>query len=167
MGGVPGMANSGYGCPCHEYPDEDFDRVVAVNLGGAFRCAKYALPHLMLSAGSIVNIASTFGMTGAANTTAYGSSKGGVIQLTRVLAKEYGKHSVRCNAICPGYIDNDMARRGRHLTREAAEKVVAAREAAAALQPAGRQGGTDEVARSVVFLASAQSSSFVTGAILP
>ena len=160
--GIPGS-----GKLLHETDDAVFDRVVAVNLGGVFRCAKYALPHMMASGGgAIVNVSSAFGMVAAPRSAAYGAAKGGIIQLTRAMATEYGEHAIRVNALCPGYVDNDMARRRTRMSPEAAAEVARKRESAAARQPLGRQASVEEIAHAAIFLASAQSS-FLTGAIVP
>jgi NAD(P)-dependent dehydrogenase (short-subunit alcohol dehydrogenase family) len=149
------------------YPDDEWDQVVAVNLGGVFRCAKYAIPHLEASGrGAIVNIASSFGMVGAPESPAYCAAKGGVINLTRQLAIDLGPRGIRVNAVCPGYVDNDMARRGEQFAPDQAAARWAAREATAALQPLGRQASTDEIAAVVAFLAG-DDASFMTGAIVP
>jgi NAD(P)-dependent dehydrogenase (short-subunit alcohol dehydrogenase family) len=160
--GIPGPSAS-----ADLYPDDEWDRVIAVNLGGVFRCSKYAIPHLESSGrGVIVNIASTFGMVGAPESPAYCAAKGGVINLTRQLAVDLGPRGVRVNAVCPGFVDNDMARRGDQLPADQAAARWAVREATAALQPLGRQSSTDEVAAVVTFLAS-DDASFMTGAIVP
>jgi NAD(P)-dependent dehydrogenase (short-subunit alcohol dehydrogenase family) len=149
------------------YPDDEWDRVIAVNLGGVFRCAKYAIPHLEFSGrGVIVNIASSFGLVGAPESPAYCAAKGGVINLTRQLAVDLGPRGIRVNAVCPGYVDNDMARRGEQLPADQAAARWAAREATASLQPLGRQASADEIAAVVTFLAG-DAASFMTGAIVP
>lgn len=159
--GIPGRND-----PAHELPIEDWDRVLAVNLRGPFLCAKHALPHLIASGrGSIVNISSTFAMIGAKGSPAYAASKGGVISLTKQLAVEYGEAGVRVNAICPGYIATDMADRRTRMLPDAATANLAAREAAAALQPLGRQADPAEVANVAVFLAS-DAASFMTGSVI-
>jgi NAD(P)-dependent dehydrogenase (short-subunit alcohol dehydrogenase family) len=171
FGGLDILVNNagipGEGSPAHEVDLDLWDRMIAVNLRGQFVCAKYALPHLMASGrGAMVNIASTFGVVGAPGTPGYAASKGGVIALTKQLAVDYGPRGVRVNAICPGYIDNDMNDRRTRMTPEDAAANLAAREAAAALQPLGRQGQTDEIGRVATFLAS-DDASFMTGAIVP
>jgi NAD(P)-dependent dehydrogenase (short-subunit alcohol dehydrogenase family) len=113
-----------------------------------------------------VNIASTFGMVGAPLTPAYAAAKGGVIGLTRQLAVDLGPRGIRVNAVAPGYVDNDMADRRSRMTPAAAAANLAARQAAAALQPLGRQGDVAEIAAAVAFLAS-DDASFITGAIVP
>ena len=160
--GIPGTNH-----PAHELPLEVWERVIAVNLRGPFLCAKHTLPHLIASGrGAIVNIASTFGMIGAHGSPVYAASKGGVIALTWQLAVDYGSYGVRVNAISPGYTDTDMDDRRTRMTPEAAATNLAAREAAAALQPLGRQADPAEVARVAVFLAS-DAASFMTGAVVP
>jgi NAD(P)-dependent dehydrogenase (short-subunit alcohol dehydrogenase family) len=160
--GIPGPNG-----PVDALEPSDWDRVMAVNLRGPFLCAKYAVPHLEGSGrGAIVNIASTFGMVGAHGSPAYGASKGGVIALTRQLAVDLGPRGIRVNAIAPGYVDNDMDDRRSRMTPEAAAANLAARRAAAALQPLGRQGDTAEIAAAVAFLAS-DDAAFMTGAIVP
>jgi len=160
--GIPGTQ-----APAETTPEDDWDRVLAVNLRGVFLGAKYAIPHLRASGrGAIVNIASIFGLIGAHEHPAYSAAKGGVIALTRQLAVDYGPQGIRVNCICPGFIDNDMAARRTRMAPADAARNLAEREATAALQPLGRQATTDEVAAVAVFLASDESS-FMTGAILP
>jgi NAD(P)-dependent dehydrogenase (short-subunit alcohol dehydrogenase family) len=149
----------------HELDPEAFDRVVAVNLGGTFRCSRAALPQLMGRGGRIVNIASTYGVIAAPLAAAYCASKAGIINLTRQMAIDYGPDGVRVNAICPGYIDTGLGRRGPTLTPEEFEAATTIRETAAARQPLGRQGSPEEVAEVVTFLSS-QRASFMTGAVV-
>ena len=160
--GIPGGA-----APVDEFPHAAWDAVIAVDLSGVFRVTRAAVPHLEQSGrGAIVNIASTFGMFGAPNNAAYAAAKAGVINLTKQNAVDLGGRGVRVNAVCPGYIDNDMARRGDRMSPEAAAARWATRNRLAALQPLGRQGQTSEVANVVRFLVS-DMASFMTGAIVP
>jgi len=160
--GIPSTGNM-----AHETNEDDWDRVIAVNLRGVFLCAKYAIPHLEQSGrGAIVNIASTFGMVGAPQSPAYAASKGGVIALTRQLAVDYGPRGIRVNAVSPGYIDNDMDARRSKMTPEDWEVHYAARERAAGLQPLGRQAQTSEIGAAVAFLVS-DDASFMTGVTVP
>jgi NAD(P)-dependent dehydrogenase (short-subunit alcohol dehydrogenase family) len=170
FGRIDGLVNNagipGTNDPAQELPVEQWDRVLAVNLRGPFLCAKHALPHLIASGnGAIVNISSTFAMIGAKGSSAYAASKGGVISLTKQLAVEYGEAGVRVNAICPGYIATDMADRRTRMSPEDAAANLAAREAAAALQPLGRQADPAEVASVAVFLLSG-GASFMTGSVI-
>jgi NAD(P)-dependent dehydrogenase (short-subunit alcohol dehydrogenase family) len=159
--GIPGTL-----VPVDQLREEDWDRLLTINLGGVFRCCKYAIPALEAAGGAIVNIASTFGMIGAPNTPAYAAAKGGVIALTRQLAIDLGPRGIRVNAVSPGYVDNDMDQRRTRMAPEAAAANLAAREAAAALQPLGRQADVREIAAAVAFVAS-EDASFMTGAVVP
>lgn len=157
---------AGESVPAHELDIEDWDRVIGVNLRGPFLCAKYALPHLMATgAGVIVNVASTYGIIGAPLAPAYCASKGGVVNLTRQLAVDYGGRGVWVNAVCPGYVDTDMGGGRARLPAAEREAAQARREANAARQPLGRQAHADEIASVVLFLAS-DASSFMTGSIV-
>jgi NAD(P)-dependent dehydrogenase (short-subunit alcohol dehydrogenase family) len=150
----------------HEIDPADFDRVLQVNLLGTFLCSKYALPHFLAQRdGRIVNTASTYGLIAAPKAAAYCASKAGIINLTRQMAVDYGPDGIRVNAICPGYIDTHLGRRGPQLTKEAFAAATAIREKAAGMQPLGRQGQPSEVADVALFLAS-DASSFMTGAIV-
>jgi NAD(P)-dependent dehydrogenase (short-subunit alcohol dehydrogenase family) len=171
FGGVDVLVNNagvgGTRLPLHEIEPDDFDRVIDVNLRGTFLCSKYAIPHLLAGqAGRIVNIASTYGVIGAPLSAAYCASKAAIINLTRQMAIDYGPEGLRVNALCPGYIDTGLGRRGPTLTPAQFAAATAVRETAAGLQPLGRQGSPAEVAGVAVFLASEQAS-FITGAILP
>ena len=143
--------------PTAECTLENWDRVIAVNLKGVFLGMKYGIAAMLRSGGgSIINNASVAGLVGFASIPAYSASKGGVIQLTKTAALEYAKQGVRVNAICPGVIWTPMVERfigGREETRGALE----------ALEPVGRFGQPEEVARLALFLAC-DDSSFCTGA---
>jgi glucose 1-dehydrogenase len=144
--------------PAHMLSEEDWDVTIDVSLRGAFLCAKYALPALLASQGSIVNISSVNSMIHAPGLPAYSAAKGGIDALTRQMALEYGPCGVRVNAVNPGLI--------------ATEKVQAAMEAnpedaalARACYPLDRIGQPAEVAAAVAFLAS-EEASFITGVTL-
>ena len=154
---------SGGSSLAHELELETWDRVMAVNLRGPFLCTKHAIPHL-IGGGTIINIASTYGLIGAPLAPAYCASKAGVVNLTRQLAVDYGPQ-IRVNAICPGYVDTDMGGFRASLAPEQSAAANARREANAALQPIGRQAQALEIARVAVFLASDESS-FMTGSIV-
>ncbi len=157
---------SGGSGPAHETEVAAWLRTIAVNLTGTFLCVRAAMPHLIASGrGRVVNVASTYGLIGAPLAPAYCASKGGIVNLTRQLAVDYSPHGVRVNAICPGYIDTDMGGHRESLGPEGRAQANARRDAAAALQPIGRQAHADEVARVAVFLAG-DDSSFMTGSIV-
>jgi len=136
---------------------ENWDRVININLKGVFLGMKYAIPKMLESGGGvIVNNASIAGLVGFQGIPAYCASKGGVIQLTKTAALEYAKQNIRVNVICPGVIWTPMVERfvgGNPEMRTALE----------ALEPVGRFGKPEEVARLVLYLAS-DDSSFCTGA---
>jgi len=91
-----------------EMPEEDWHRIVALNLSASAFTSQAAIPHLLETAGSIVNVASVAGLIGQAYTVAYCAAKGGLIQLTRALAAEYVKTGLRINAVAPGAVDTPL-----------------------------------------------------------
>lgn len=144
--------------PSTDVTEALFDRVIGVNLKGTFFGCKHALPHLEVHGGTIVNNASVSAFANVGGNVSYAASKGAIMSLTRVLAIEYARRGVRVNAICPGVIDTDMNRRNLDLAADP-HGVEAGWRAAT---PMGRMGTPDEVAWTVLYLASAQSS-FTTG----
>ena len=137
----------------------NFYRVINVNLRGVFACMREQI-RLMLPRrnGAIVNIASVAGLVGFAGLPAYCASKGGVVQLTRAAAVEYGDRGIRVNAVCPGVIKTEMVNR---ITRQ--DPAVEAQYAA--IHPMNRMGTPREIADTVVWLCSSQAG-FVTGQAL-
>lgn len=144
--------------PSTDVTEALFDRVIGVNLKGTFFGCKHALPHLEATGGTIVNNASVSAYANVGGNVSYAASKGGIMSLTRVLAIEYARRGVRVNAICPGVIDTDMNRRNLDLAADPRH----VEEGWRAATPLGRMGTPDEVAWTVLYLASAQSS-FTTG----
>ena len=141
--------------------DEEWDRVLAVNVRSAFVHCRAVLPRMIEQGrGAIVSTASISGLVGLPGQTAYCTSKGALVQLTRQLAVEYGSQGIRVNAVAPGAIDTPFLR-----TFVDAQPDPTALEAAiAASHPLGRLSTAEEIARTIVFLAS-DDASFVTGAI--
>jgi NAD(P)-dependent dehydrogenase (short-subunit alcohol dehydrogenase family) len=141
--------------------EDEWSKVLDVNLKGMFLCSKYAIPYLSETKGAIVNTASAAGLVGTAMLSAYSASKGGVIALTKSLALELAPN-VRVNCICPGAIDTPMLRRFIDRTPDptAYEKQLAG------LHALGRLGKPEEIAQAALFLAS-EESSFITGIALP
>jgi NAD(P)-dependent dehydrogenase (short-subunit alcohol dehydrogenase family) len=136
-------------------PPEDWDRVLAVNLKGVYLCARAAIPRMRrLGGGSIVNMASVNGFWVEPQLGAYCAAKGGVITLTRSIALDFGRDGIRCNCICPGYIDTGMAQR----YFEVQDDPDAARAEAGRLHALGRIGRPEEVAAMALFLCSDESS---------
>ncbi len=136
--------------------EEDFSKVVDVNLGGTFNCIRHAARQMIKQRGGrIVNITSVVGIHGNAGQANYAASKAGVIGLTKSAAKELGSRGVTVNAVAPGFIETDM-------TAVLSEKV---REASIATIPMGHFGATENVADAVAFLASDRAS-YITGQVL-
>jgi len=136
--------------------EDDWDRVVDINLKGVWLCMKYELSQMEKQGhGTIVNTASIAGLVGGTFGAAYYASKHGVVGLTKAGAIEYGKSNIRVNAVCPGVIRTEMAER---LLRDN----QSVEGAITALHPMGRLGTPEEVADTVVWLCS-DASSFVTG----
>jgi NAD(P)-dependent dehydrogenase (short-subunit alcohol dehydrogenase family) len=140
-------------------PRPDFDRVLAVNLGGTFACCQ-AVGRRMVEGGrgAIVNVASISMWFGFPRRLAYITSKGGVGGLTQTLAVEWAPYGVRVNAVAPGQIETE-------LLRLAFDQGLVSREDAAAAHALGRIGQPSEVAAAIRFLLS-DDASFVTGEIL-
>jgi NAD(P)-dependent dehydrogenase (short-subunit alcohol dehydrogenase family) len=145
--------------PSAELSEEIFDRVIGINLKGTFFGCKHAIPALMRNGGgTIVNNSSVAAFANVGGNLSYAASKGAVMSLTRVLAIEYAAHGIRANAINPGVIDTAMNMRNR---ARAADADGWTTRALAAI-PMGRMGTGLEIAETVLYLASDQSS-FVTG----
>ncbi len=140
-----------------DYPEDDWDRVMAVNLKGVWLCMKYEIPQMLQQGGgAIVNTASLAGLVGVKRMPAYVASKHGVAGLTKTAALEYAKSGIRVNAVCPGIIHTAMVERIFLNRRPDIEERLAASE------PIGRLGKPEEVAEAVVWLCS-DAASFVTG----
>ena len=149
--------------PTADQSDDDWDRVVAINLTGVFRCMRAEIAALRAhgNGGAIVNVSSILGQVGFASAPAYTAAKHGVLGLTRTAALELAAERIRVTAICPGFIETPMVmERGVHLAGNAAGYAQAA-----ALHPLGRLGTADEVAEAIVWMAS-PAASFVTGTAL-
>lgn len=159
LGGLDGVFNNaGIGgvCPADDYPDDDFLRVIDVNLTGVFRVARAALkPMYQQGSGCIVNCASILGVFGQSQTAAYSAAKGGVVNLTRTLALEAAAKGVRVNAIGPGYVDTPIL---ASLDQETLQALIS-------MHPIGRLGRPEEIANAFVFLVSDEAS-FITGSHL-
>lgn len=136
--------------------EENFDRIIAINLKGVWLCMKYEIPQMLKQGGgSIVNTASVAGLVAFERLPAYNASKHGVIGLTRTAAIEYAQKNIRVNCVCPGVIRTPMVERlldsgGMNETELQAG------------EPVGRMGKPEEIAEGVLWLFS-DASSFVTG----
>ena len=140
------------------FKDDDWDRTMAVNLGGMYACTKSALRHLLKAKerGRVVNITSVVGEMGNGGQGAYAAAKAAMIGFTKAMAREVASRGVTVNAVAPGYIETDMT--SEHLPD-------AARAALMSQIPLGRIGKPEEVANAVAFL-SGPDSAYITGAVL-
>jgi meso-butanediol dehydrogenase / (S,S)-butanediol dehydrogenase / diacetyl reductase len=137
--------------------EEEWDRIVDINLKGTYLVSKHVVPHLVAAGqGSVVNLASIEGLEGLPGQAAYNASKGGVVLLTRNMAIDYGRANVRVNCLCPGYIQTPMT------AVLQAPGLEAIREEFIAMHQLGRAGQPEEVAAAALFLAS-DDASFVSG----
>ena len=142
-------------------PIEDTDlarwrRVMETNLDGVFLCSQAAIPHLRKSKGAIVNVASISGLRASTLRVAYGTSKAGVIQITRQQAVELGEHGIRANCVCPGPVRTKLA-----MAVHSQDIIDAYHDAI----PLNRYGSEREIAEAIVFLCSDRAS-YITGQIL-
>lgn len=143
----------GFTAKCTE---EEWDRVMSINLKGVWLCMKYEIPQMLQQGGgSIVNTASVAGLVGMLGTPAYVASKHGVVGITKAAAMEYATSGIRINAVCPGIIRTPMI--GRRLERKPESEAVYR-----SMEPMGRLGTPEEIAEAVVWLSS-DAASFVTG----
>lgn len=131
--------------------DEDWRYTMTVNLDVPFFLSRAAMPHLLNSEGSIINIASDWGIRGGPRAVAYCASKGGLVLLTRAMARDHARDGVRINAICPGDIDTPMLTAEAHAKGIDVDRYLA--DAAEAI-PSGRIGAPEDVASLALFLAS-------------
>jgi len=142
--------------------EDDWNRVMDVNLRGVFLCAQAAIAHMRRrSDGVIVNVASELGIVGARDCAAYCASKGGVIQLTRAMAVDHGAEGIRVNCVCPGPVETPLL--DVFLDATGDRRRAAAQTSDDTLL--GRLGKPDEIAGVVAFLASADAA-YMTGAVV-
>ena len=158
--GIEGEMGKGGQINIADCSEENWARIIAINLTGVFLCMKYEIPQMLKQGGgAIVNTASAAGLIGLPGGTAYVASKHGVAGLTKSAALEYAKSGIRINAVCPGFIRTAMVERvidGGSISEEA---MIAA-------EPIGRIGKPEEIASVVLFLCS-DDASYVTGLPMP
>lgn len=146
--------------PLADYPDDGWDRAIAVQLTGVYHCLKAEIPRMLeRGGGAIVNTASGVGLVGYANQSAYTASKHGVLGLTKVAALDYGHLGVRVNAVCPGTARTPMV-------DAAIKNMPGIDEELKKLHPIGRIGEAEEIAEAAMWLCT-PAASFVLGVALP
>ena len=142
--------------------EDDWDRVMAVNVKSVYLLSREVVPHMQKAGGgSIINTASGWGLAGGAKAAVYCASKGAVVLLTKAMAIDHGPQRIRVNCICPGDTETGMLRAEAQQLGEANDRFLAD----AAKRPLGRVGLPGEIAQAVLYLAS-DASSFVTGTAL-
>lgn len=139
----------------------DWERLLAINLTGAFLCTKYAVDALARSRGAIVNVSSEAGLVGIKGQLAYNVSKAGLIALTKSSAVDFAERGIRVNCVCPGttttpLVDTALAR---------AADPAAARRRLEEIRPLNRLGTADEIASAILYLAGSEAG-YATGAVL-
>ena len=135
--------------------EEDWDRVLQINLKSAFNCTKAVVRYMLKTGGSIVNISSIAGVMGNAGQANYAASKAGLIGFTKSVAREYGERGIRVNAVAPGFIKTRMTESLDEKSRETMFRAI----------PLGRLGEPDDIAHVVYFLLS-EYGSYITGEVI-
>jgi len=142
--------------PASETTEEEWDRIIAINLRGVFLCLKYEIPRMLKQGGgAIVNTSSGAGVKGFGGGVAYAASRFGVVGLSKSAALDYAASNIRINAICPGITETAMMQRFSGGTPQGRQAVIAQ-------EPIGRMGTPEEIAAAVVWLCS-DAASFVLG----
>lgn len=148
-------AGTNYRVPVLEFPESEWDRIIATNLKAYYLVAQAVVPQMIQRGyGKVINMSSIFGHVALPNQLAYASAKGGVEQMTKVMALEWAKQGVRVNAIAPTYFETEMVKQIRHDK----ERFAFINDRT----PMGRWGQVEEIEGLVIFLASA-ASDFITG----
>ena len=142
--------------------EEEWDRVMAVNVKSVYLLSRFAIPVMARAGGgAIVNTSSGWGLVGGQDAVSYCASKAAVVNMTRAMAMDHGEQNIRVNCVCPGDTNTDMLRDEAVQLGETDVEFLAV----AADRPLGRMGRPEEIARAVLYLASDEAS-FVTGTAL-
>lgn len=156
--------NAGVNLPgvFHEVDDETIDRTLAVNLKAQIYGCQAAIPDMLVhGGGSIINVSSVNGVVAEPYLTVYAASKGGVVMLSRGIALDYAREGIRCNVICPGWVDTPI----NHAHAEMLGGLDHVYDTIEAFQPIGRPGTPAEIAALALFLASDEAG-FITGSVM-
>ena len=157
IGGAPALTA--------DYPVEQWERILAINLTGTFHCMRHEIAHMLeAGGGAIVNTASTFGLVGVPGLAAYTATKHAIVGLTRGAALEYARSGIRVNAVCPGATRTPQLEDFFQMLSPGEPETAAADFAER--EPVGRLGRPEEIAAAVVWLCSDEAS-FVTGTAMP
>ena len=166
LGGLDVLVNNAgvfFQVPVAQVPEEQWDRLMSINLKGVYLGCKHVVPQMIRQGrGAIVNTASIAGLRGFAGYGTYGAAKGGVVQLTKAFALEVARVGIRVNCVCPGIIETAMLDQG--VAEMGLDRSMFVQLAGAA-HPMGRIGRPEEVAAAILFLAS-DDASFITGIAL-
>ncbi len=158
--------NAGVGGPnalTADYPEEDWNKIIGINLTGVWLCMKYAIPQILkLGSGVIVNIASAMGLTGLSHVSGYAAAKHGVVGLTKTASLEYASQGIRIMAVCPGFVQTPMMDEAAEIGGIPQSDFYGALAGFSSMQRVARP---EEIAESVAWLCS-DAASFMTGSTL-
>ncbi|WNQ13991.1 glucose 1-dehydrogenase [Paenibacillus aurantius] len=148
--------------PLEEVEEEEWDRLMAINLKSIYLAIKYSIPELRKTKGAIINMASLNGLVGQRQNASYAATKGGIVAMTKSLALDYAKDGVRVNCLCPAGVMTPLM----ESWIDQQEDPAAVRKSLDDMHPLGRAAQPEEVTQAALFLAS-EKASFITGVALP